>query len=148
MIHFQFSTKIRICRCLPMVVAVALAIGSKLINMRWKAEPVIYKFGFWSILSFIFLWSKVQIARYAAVCPELSSAAPPNCSDRNCWIVGRMRAYLCFMERSQNSLSLLHWTFLLILHRIQSAEFCEIIVSPIQNLYSRFFHLCTVFQQE
>jgi hypothetical protein len=46
MIHFQLSTKIRIYRCLRMVIAVALAIGSELVNMCWKAEPVIYKFGF------------------------------------------------------------------------------------------------------
>jgi hypothetical protein len=37
--------------------------------------------------------------------------------------------YLCFLEKSQNSVSLLHWAFLLILYRIQSAEFCEIIIS-------------------
>jgi hypothetical protein len=36
-----------------MVVAVALAIGSELVNMCWKAEPVIYKFCFRSILCFI-----------------------------------------------------------------------------------------------
>jgi hypothetical protein len=46
MTHFQFSTEIRICRYLRMVVAIALAIGSELVAMRWKAEPVIYKFGF------------------------------------------------------------------------------------------------------
>jgi hypothetical protein len=48
--------------------------------------------------------------------------------------------YLCFLERSQNYLSHLHWKILLILHRIQSAEFCEIVVSPNQkNLISPEF---------
>jgi hypothetical protein len=40
-----------------------------------------------------------------------------------------MRVYLYFLEMSQNSLSLLHWIFLLILHRIELAEFCGIIIS-------------------
>jgi hypothetical protein len=54
MIHFQFSTVIHICRCHRMVVAVALAIGSELINMRCKAESIIYKFGFSKYLKFHF----------------------------------------------------------------------------------------------
>jgi hypothetical protein len=87
---------------------------------------------------------KVQICPYSLIYLELTPS--PTFSDHNSWTVGRMRVYLCFLKSSQNSLSLWHWTFLLILHHIQSAEFCEIIVSPNQNLYSRFFHFCTVFQ--
>jgi hypothetical protein len=32
------------------------------------------------------------------------------------------------------------------LHHFQSAKFCKIVASPNQNLYPRFFHLCTVLQ--
>jgi hypothetical protein len=87
---------------------------------------------------------KVQICPDSSICPELTPS--PTFSDHKSWTVGRMRVYLCFLESSKNSLSLWHWSFLLILHRIQSAGFCEIVISPNQNLYSRFFHFCTVFQ--
>jgi hypothetical protein len=40
-----------------------------------------------------------------------------------------MRVYLCFLERSQNTLSLLYCAFFLILYQSQSAEFCEIVVA-------------------
>jgi hypothetical protein len=53
-IHFQFATKIHIFRCLRMVITVAPTIGLELVKMHWKAEPVIYKFGFQSILCFDF----------------------------------------------------------------------------------------------
>jgi hypothetical protein len=87
---------------------------------------------------------KVQICPDSSICPELTPFSAV--IDHNSWTVGRIRVDLWFLERSHNYLSLLHWTFLLILHCIQSAEFCEIVVSPNQNLYSRFFHLYTVFQ--
>jgi hypothetical protein len=81
----------------------------------------------------------------SSICPELRPS--PTFSDHTSWTFGRMRAYLIFLERSQNSPSLLHGTFLLILQRIQSVEFCEIIISLNQNLYPRFFHMCAVFQR-
>jgi hypothetical protein len=102
---------------------------------------------------------KVQSCLDSSICPELTPPStfndhnfwtvgrmtpPSTFNDHNFWTVGRMRAYLYFLERSQNSLSLLHWVFLLILHHIELAEFCKIIVSPSQKLYSRFFHLCAV----
>jgi hypothetical protein len=40
-----------------------------------------------------------------------------------------MRVYLCFMERSQDSLSLPYCTLFLILYQSESAEFCEIVVA-------------------
>jgi hypothetical protein len=58
-----------------------------------------------------------------------------------------MRVYLYFLERCQNYLPLLYCSFLLVLHQIQSTGFCEIVVSPDQNLYSMFFPLCNVFQR-
>jgi hypothetical protein len=48
---------------------------------------------------------------------------------------------LCFLEMSQNSLSLLDCAFLLILRHIQSAEFREIVISPNQKLYSKVLPL-------
>jgi hypothetical protein len=45
------------------------------------------------------------------------------------------------MESSENSLSLLYCALFLILYQSQSAEFCEIVVSLNQDLYSRFFSL-------
>jgi hypothetical protein len=45
-----------------------------------------------------------------------------------------MRVFLCFLERSENSLSLSYCAFVLILHYVQSTEFCEIIISLNQNL--------------
>jgi hypothetical protein len=44
-----------------------------------------------------------------------------------------MGVYLCFLKRSQNSLSLLYCAFFLILHHFLSTEFCEIVVIPKQN---------------
>jgi hypothetical protein len=44
-----------------------------------------------------------------------------------------MGVYLCFLKRSQNSLSLSYCAFFLILHHFLSTEFCEIIVIPKQN---------------
>ena len=40
-----------------------------------------------------------------------------------------MRVYLCFLERSQNPLSLPYCAFFLNLYQSQSAEFCEIVVA-------------------
>jgi hypothetical protein len=88
------------------------------------------------------LKSRSYIIRFKSEIP----AAPPTCRDHNSWIVGYMKVYLYFLEGYENSLPLLYCSFLLILHQIQSARFCEIVVSPNQNLYSRFFHLCIVFQ--
>jgi hypothetical protein len=45
-----------------------------------------------------------------------------------------MRCYLCILERSQNSLSRLYCAFLLILHRVLSAKFYEVIIGLNQNL--------------
>jgi hypothetical protein len=75
-----------------------------------------------------------------------NSSSTPTCRDHNFWTIGRMRVYLYFLEGYQNCLPLLYCSFLLFLHQIQSARFYEIVVSPNQNLYSRFFHLCIVFQ--
>jgi hypothetical protein len=84
-------------------------------------------------------------------CPDSSiwpePTPPPTFSDHNSWTVGRMRVHLLFLERSQNSLWLPYCAFFLILCQSQSAEFCEIVGSLNQNLYPRFFHVCTGFQQ-
>jgi hypothetical protein len=40
--------------------------------------------------------------------------------------------YFCFLERSQNSLSLPYYALFLILYQSQSAEFCEIVVAEIR----------------
>jgi hypothetical protein len=70
---------------------------------------------------------KVQIDPDSSICPELTP--PPTFSGHNSRTVGRMRAYLCFLERSQNSLSLPSCAFFLILYHYQSAAFCEIVVA-------------------
>jgi hypothetical protein len=38
-------------------------------------------------------------------------AAPSTCRDHNSWAVGRMRVYLCFLEKYQNYLPLLYYSF-------------------------------------
>jgi hypothetical protein len=86
---------------------------------------------------------KVQSCPDSSICPELTP--PPTFSGHNSWTVGRMRVYLCFLERSQNSLSLPYCVFFLILWQSQSAEFCEIVGSLNQNLHPRFFHVCAGF---
>jgi hypothetical protein len=68
---------------------------------------------------------KVQICSDSSVWLELTP--PPTFSDHNSWTVGRMRVYLCFLERSQNSLSLSYCALSLILYQSQSAEFCEFV---------------------
>jgi hypothetical protein len=54
-----------------------------------------------------------------------------------------MRVYLCFLKMSQNSLSLSYCAFFLILHRVQSAEFCEIVIGLNQNL--GYYFIVVVF---
>jgi hypothetical protein len=88
---------------------------------------------------------KVQNYPDSSICPELTP--PPNFSDHTSWTVGRRRVYLCFLERYQIYLSLLYCELFLIRHRVQSAEFCVIIICPNQNLWLRFLHLCTAFQR-
>jgi hypothetical protein len=88
---------------------------------------------------------KVEKLRHSAYIR--SSSSTPTCRDHYFWTVGRMRVYLYFLKRYQNYLPLLYCSFLLILHQNQSAWFCKIIISLNQNLYSRFFHLCIVFQR-
>jgi hypothetical protein len=70
---------------------------------------------------------KVQIDPDSSICPELTP--PPNFSDHNFLTFGWMRVCLCFLERYQNSLSLLYCAFFLILYQSQSAEFCEIVIA-------------------
>jgi hypothetical protein len=45
-----------------------------------------------------------------------------------------MRTYLCFLETSENYLSLSNCACFPILHHVQSEEFCEIVISLNQNL--------------
>jgi hypothetical protein len=47
---------------------------------------------------------------------------------------------------SKISITLLYLLFFLIWYHTPSVEFYEIVVSLNQNLYSRFFYLCIVFQ--
>jgi hypothetical protein len=55
-----------------------------------------------------------------------------------------MRVYLCFLESSQNPLSLPYCAFFLILYQSQSAEFCETVVaenrSGVNVLLSSWFN--------
>jgi hypothetical protein len=76
-----------------------------------------------------------KIVQVSWFCPELNFSSA-NYRDHNSWTVGRMRVRLYFLERYQNYLPLLYCSFLLILYQIQSAWFCEIVVSPNQNLSS------------
>jgi hypothetical protein len=68
--------------------------------------------GFWYSSFFRILFGsglKVQSCPDSSLCPELTP--PPIFSGHNSWTVSRMRMYLCFLERSQNSLSIPYCVF-------------------------------------
>jgi hypothetical protein len=52
--------------------------------------------------------------------------------------------YLYFLERSQSSLSLSQYVFLLIRYRVQSAKFCKIVVSPSEAVFRILPLVCCV----